>query len=476
MHKYSITSIVSLFTVVMFAGTTNAQTKPDSMGAYLHDTPPGTCWTPDGVATQVKPDDPVLNGAAQIPLPPFVKPDPKYVAEILKFSDQMLTDLSEKSSPKDLEYYQDGVWHFPFTPQNDDWMFGAGPAGLAATLWQYRNEHPETMDAAAKARQPWLRKVAIDTFDTAIKDHLQPNGEYSDLASHKEFFTVDFVTTYLIFKDSLDPDTKARWLNAMKSNIDFMIHSGDLMNQALTGWHATDGWYINGNVDLAKAEYLYLVWEATGDQQYKTLFELQWHHVLLPNQQRWKGYGLFYFKLPTKPDGSDGSGFVAEDNSKPGFDREYSLLQLSIASRLYVESHDPRVLRLINVMINSLLPHVDPDTYVLDALYGSRHSTLDPFCTCAVPTLVWAGGRADLAPMMQDQLEKAIEPPLRMNAEKNIRARESIAATDTIWPRSSRRRGWLKNRIRAAGQFVIDLPVPRFVFCTMVCVARADRD
>ena len=55
----------------------------------------------------------------------------------------------------------------------------------------------------------------------------------------------------------------------------------------------------------------------------------------------------------------------------PGFDPEYSLLQLDDASRLYVESGDRRALRLANLLVNALLPRVDAD-WALDTSGGTR--------------------------------------------------------------------------------------------------------
>ena len=167
-------------------------------------------------------------------------------------------------------------------------------------------------------------------------------------------------------------------------------------NPTLTGpniaaWKRTDGWYTNGNVDICHAAWVYLVWQATGDQKYKELFEVCWRHTLLPSQIRWKGYGFFYLKKATKADGSDGSGYITEASGAPGFDRNYGMLQLSMVARLYVRSHDPRVLRLLNLLCNSLLPHLNKETMILNCLYGSRHSDFSPFATSGAPVLAWLG-------------------------------------------------------------------------------------
>jgi hypothetical protein len=294
---------------------------------------------------------------------------------------------------------------------------------MAAVLWRYRQDHLGSLDEAAKARQQWLRQVAIETFDRALKDHQKPDGDFSDLgASHREFFTIDFVNTYLLLKETLSEDTRERWLSAMRSQVSYMMTSGNYPNPEWSDWppwKATDGWYVNGNVELAKAEYLYLVWRATGEQKYKDLYELQWKHTLSPSMARWKGYGLFYLKEPTKADGSDGAAFVTEANNKPGFDIEYGGLQLGIAARLYMKSHDPRVLRLANLLFNALRPHLDEQTMVLDGTYGSRHSNFSMFHMCAPEILAWLGGRSDLLPMLPAHLDKAVKPALVETAKAN---------------------------------------------------------
>jgi len=377
------------FASLIFVLPAFADTEPDTISK-----------TPDGIAHLVRPDDSVLQPIPDnAPAPPMVKPDPVLMRKILSLSDQVLTLLSQKTDANDPQYYADGVWHSTTDDIAGGWLYGAGPAGLAAELWRYRQLHPETMNDVDRARQPWLKDIAIATFDHLLTDHQLPNGDFRDLAaSHREFFLIDFITTYLIFRDSMDPDMKTRWLDAMRREVDFMIGTGDLPDPSKTGWKATDGWYTNGNA------------------KYQDLLERDWKHTLHPYQIRWKDYGLFYFKQPTQPDGSDGSAFVTEAAAAPGFDREYGMLQLSIVARYYLKSRDPRALKVTNLLYNSLAPHIDPDTWILDALYGSRHSTLPPFSTCAPEILAWLGGRSDLLPILNVQFDKGMKPILLDNA------------------------------------------------------------
>jgi hypothetical protein len=168
---------------------------------------------------------------------------------------------------------------------------------------------------------------------------------------------------------------------------------------------------------LYQAETLYAIYLATGDEQYKHLFELEWRHTMSPSQQRWKGFGLFYFKMPTKPDGSDGSAFITEKaEGDPGFDIYYTTVQLSVLSRLYVNSHDLRVLRALNLELNAEMPHLDPQTLILNGTYGSRHHDVSLFCNVSPVVLAWRGGRGDWQPSLAALFAKAIKPEYQKSA------------------------------------------------------------
>ncbi|HEY3325386.1 MAG TPA: hypothetical protein VGP72_33345 [Planctomycetota bacterium] len=349
--------------------------------------------------------------------PTTIRPDPAFVESVAKLIDECLTEMAEKTSDKDTQYYEKGVWHL----SNGDplWACG-GPATAAAVLWNYRQKHAEKLDATGKARQEWLHRVSVETFDHAISVMYNADFTLKQKPSVESgFFTLALGNTYLELRESLDEATRKRWLDALVGDVKELIKTGDLPNPEAKGWKATDGWTTNGNVELCECELLNLAWKATGDQKYKDLFETQFKHTLEPDPQRWKGYGLFYLKKPTREDGSDGAGYLAEAEQEPGFDKDYTHFQLTIASRLYVHSRDPRVLRLMNLFLGALLPLVDQKTWILDATYGSRHSLHFPFFTCGMATTAWLGNRADLAPLIPDQFQKATQPFYWGNAKQN---------------------------------------------------------
>ncbi|MDQ3813508.1 MAG: hypothetical protein M3347_06105, partial [Armatimonadota bacterium] len=179
-------------------------------------------------------------------------------------------------------------------------------------------------------------------------------------------------------------------------------------------------WYTNGNIELGEAELLYLTWKATGEAEYRDLFELQWHFMMAPPQERWKGFGLRYSKEPAKDDGSDGAGYLAEKGSgEPGFDGNYTQVQLDMASRLYVESRDPRVLRLVHLLLNQLLPRIENENdWTLDMTGGSRQSYKGRFLSPGLAVAAWLGNRPDLATKVSSQF-KVIDREYRAAAKQN---------------------------------------------------------
>jgi hypothetical protein len=344
--------------------------------------------------------------------------DRAIAAKAAQLLDESLTLLAVKADDKDAQWYENGVWHF--RSEEKFWPVQAGPATAAAVLWAWRARNVPPGDKADQDKQAWLHRVAAETFDRALADHLKTEGYYDEKATPATyFFAVELAATYLQLKESVDEPTRARWRDALVKMVDYLIQSNNLPNAALPGWKATDGWYTNGNIELGEAELVYFVWKITGEQKYKDLFEVQWQHTLNPSPQRWKDFGLRITQEPTREDGSDSAGFLAEGGGKePGYDGDYTHFSLTVASRLYVVSRDPRVLRLMNLLINTLLSHTD-ESWVLDATHGSRHSLKFPLFSNGLAVAAWLGGRADLAPKIADQFEKAVYPMFRGNAVQN---------------------------------------------------------
>jgi hypothetical protein len=186
---------------------------------------------------------------------------------------------------------------------------------------------------------------------------------------------------------------RATWSAAIEKAASYLISSGDTT------------WYINGNVNLRQTEVLWIAWAITHQQRFLTAYNSEWAFTIAPPQQRWPGYGLHITKNPTRSDGSDGAGYLAESNGQdaPGFDGNYTYAQLDTATDLYVLTHDPRYLRLMNLEFNQLRPLIN-SAWTLNAHGGTRDNFNDPFMSAAVSVLAASGDRPDLVPDVSSEL------------------------------------------------------------------------
>lgn len=307
-----------------------------------------------------------------------------------------LTAYAQKTSDKDTQYYDKGIW--VSSQQSKTWRHHLGPGGAAAALWHYR--YRNSSDTVTRNQ---LFHWAVETFDRAIADHQRPDGSFGipEEGPVTTFFVTDLANAYLHLREGLDAATEQRWRSAILRGIDWLVSNGNLANGD------KDGWYVNGNIELIECEMLYCTWLITGESKHKDMFERQWQFTLHPPRPRWLGYGLVYTKEPTRGDGADGAAYLAESNNggaQAGYDGNYTIVQLETACRLYLRSNcDPRFLRLPNLLINQLLPKMNKETWTLDARNGARRSHLLAFTSCAPAVLAWRGGRSDLAADLPSQ-------------------------------------------------------------------------
>lgn len=338
--------------------------------------------------------------------------------------DNVLTEIATRKGDTDTQWYEKGVWHFK--NEEKSWPVQGGPGTAAAVLWKWKTQIPALgniplppLSQSEEARRVWLRQVAAETFNRALDDHLHPDGYFDeDKTPATYFFATELATTYYLLQNSLDDPTRTKWRRALVQMVDYLIKTNNLPTEGAPGWKATDGWYTNGNIELGEAELVFLMWKITGEQKYKDLYELQLKHTLTPGE-RWKEFGLRITKEPTKEDGSDGAGYLAESGAKgTGYDGDYTHFTLTVAGRLYALSGDARVLRLMNLLINELLPRTD-EKWILDATNGARHSLKFPLFSNGLYTVSRLSDRADLAPKLEAQYEKAIAPTFNGNALQN---------------------------------------------------------
>lgn len=310
-----------------------------------------------------------------------------------------LTDVTvsyaQRTDDADTRYFADGEWH---SGDTRCWACSAGgPATAAAILWTQGGR-----------RDPFLRQMAIDTVDTAIAQRQRADGSFAGPQGDTQvagianiFYGVELGTTYLELARSLDAARKARWQRALARSADAAIDADFLE------------YYVNGNLNLAAAELMYMAWRATGKRRFGKAYEQALAFTLKPAGKRWRGYGLRVTDQPKRADGSDGSGYLTEDGGNgPGYDPEYTILSLDVASRLWLLSGDRRVLRLVNLLHNQISTRMS-NAWRVDVRGGSRsagkkHDALT-FNSPATATLAWAGGRRDLRAAVTPQLTAMLE-------------------------------------------------------------------
>jgi|SRR5579862_944455 len=306
--------------------------------------------------------------------------------------------LATRAGPHDQQYFANGIWH-----SADDtglWDYQVGPGAAAAVLWRTTGE-----------RDQHLFELAVQTFDRAIADHRLPDGSFgpgpdpkpdtqsTDIATI--WFGTELGTTYLELAPALGATRRAQWLRALTGGADWLIRH-DLT------------WYVNGNDNLGQAELYYLAWRASGKANYQHAYNTELSFTLDPPQDRWKGFGLHLLdpagastRTPMRTVRLLGpAGYIAESGGgAPGFDPYYTQTQLDALTRLYVLSHDPRVLRVANLLVNAELPLVD-STWWLNTSDGTRHTLPNahaPFITPALAVLGLLGLRPDLAQLAPSQ-------------------------------------------------------------------------
>jgi hypothetical protein len=290
--------------------------------------------------------------------------------------DRTVTAYADRTSDADPRYYADGAWVSPIT---NCWTCTMGPAMGAAVLV---DERPE------------LLPVVVATVDRAIREHQRANGAFYGPGNSDAIQTAWAVpilgTIYLTIGDRVDAATRDRWAASIVAGADWLLSAGETV------------WYVNGNINLSYTEALWIAWKISGDQRFRAAYEASWSFTIDPPKPRWAAYGLRITSAPTRADGSDGAGYLVESG---GFDPEYTMAQVEVASSWYALSREPRALRLMNLLINQLLPRVDAK-YTLDARDGSRHSLLTPFMTSALSAVVASGSRPDLVSRLPAQLAR----------------------------------------------------------------------
>ena len=304
--------------------------------------------------------------------------------EVSASLDSDVTTLVDQQAPGN----PNGLW---LGGDPDYWRSSSGP-GLAAAA------------VAAATGNPTMRADAEQTFDTLIAEHEQPNGSFTAAAGAPDPQSPDIDTMFFVdnlgmalwaLRPQMSSGTVAAWTSAITAGANFLVNNGNLT------------WYTNGNVVIGNALVMALAYWATGNSVYDSYYQQELSFAVSPPQNRWPGFGLIYTKVPTLPDGSDGSAYFAESGGgAPGFDADYSQIQLDQLTRLYLVTNSPQVLRLVNLEVNQEWPLVNTTNFELNTSGGTRHPQADrfiPFNSPGVPLAASAGGESYLVPYLQRQ-------------------------------------------------------------------------
>ncbi len=275
------------------------------------------------------------------------------------------------------------------------WRANSGP-GLAAAA------------VAALDGNATMRSDAIQTFNALIGAHQQPNGSFTAVAGTAGPQSADVDTMFFVtnlgmalwaLRSQLPASDVATWTSAVTGGANYLVYNGNLR------------YYTNGNIAVGNALVMALAYWATDDPIYEGDYTQAVSFAIAPPQTgQSAGFGFVTTKVPTQADGSDGAGYFAESGGgTPGFDANYTELQLDQLVRLYLVTKSAAVLRLINMEFNQEWPSVNATTWELDTSGGTRHPQPDryvPYVTPALELLALYGGRNDLAGYVQSHLQE----------------------------------------------------------------------
>lgn len=311
------------------------------------------------------------------------------VSSTLKSS---LTNFAGQNKIPTQRYFRDGVWTTTDVP--GPWeKTDAGPPLAAARLWAATGK----TDAVAFGQ-------AVSTYETAMATRQAADGMFGSDPIASTWFANSLGQAYLLLKDRLSAAQRSAWSSSIARAADYLTASTNA------------AYYPNGNIAVSYAELFYLAYAATGDARFSTAYDKALLNAYHPRQDMYPGRGWVQTKAATKADGSDGAGYFTEQGSGGvGFDAEYTMSQLDVASNLWLASKDPRALVMTNELLNQLLPRVTdrttdprfPRHYMLDTSNGTRHTEASRyvlFDTPAVALLAWSGKRPDLVAMSVGQV------------------------------------------------------------------------
>lgn len=256
------------------------------------------------------------------------------------------------------------------------WRCDAGPALAMAA-------------SGAATKDTALQTSAATIFDAMVAAH--PTAGDIDTM----FFDSELGIATVLLKPNLSKARLASWTAAVTRGADFLSTNKNL------------SWYTNGNIVIGNTLVMALAFRLTGLQKYSDAYETALQFAANPPQQRWPGFGFKTVKAPTSATGADGKGYFTETGiDGPGYDPEYTMLQLDQLSRIYLINGDQRIRWYMNMVLGQLMDRVDTAAWTLDTSGGTRKTQAGRkivFDTAGLVTLSNVGGRTDLVRYLTTQ-------------------------------------------------------------------------
>lgn len=272
-------------------------------------------------------------------------------------------------------YSQDstGAW---VTPNTDCWACVQGGLSSAEAASWTRTSDPTALANAIRGIEAGIHSQGADG------GWLAPASYTTDTQSEPDrttFFADEEAATFFVVYSKLTDAQRTAWRASIASAAKYLTPTAT-------------GWYTNGNINLGQAELLYLAWKATGDSTLKDSFEAAWAFLMNPGatSAKWVQYGYRQTSF--------GGCYLTETGSfGTGWDPNYTILQLNIASRLFLLTGEQRFGDLASCMLKQEMSRVSTTDWSMDQAGGTRHSTGSVgFDTSAFAVLALHDSRSDL--------------------------------------------------------------------------------
>lgn len=281
-------------------------------------------------------------------------------------------------------------WYYKGTfknPTNAQWVYNtSGPAILCAGLYR--------AGGFVGADTKYL-SVCLESFNYSIDNLLDGGGKFIDepasgSADLEVFVYASGLAWAMYLLDThLDAATRSKWMTALKSNIDWLETSNNLL------YWANGNWVVNGIRMLFHAKELCRSsGDSAGYAKYEALYERQIAFLQSPvaTDPKWAGYGINIDTQGTQADWSDTIAHLTELNGGPPipnagagtssdgmapfstFDGDYTALSLEHIAIWYASSRDYRALKILNAVANKFFSLVDTTHWTASFGHGSRHN------------------------------------------------------------------------------------------------------